>query len=412
MARNLRKFVNPKFLDSVALSLLRQLFDRQPGGSWDHTVLFEGENDAARARVKALLQGPERDLPQGLVADLHNISELGTNHGMILLQQRAERLGVVIGTGDADPPHVLDPKHFALLAFLKYPQIFEAASDLMSFEARTSLAEYVGTEENVEPLLDEETKAAFSAAAGRVFQRDERSDYCRVGWYEDDDELNIVVTHGAPVTLRPVIEGEKENVISYRATEHAVLSYHAPSGRLKVGGVPQARRAALAAIFADTMLRRQDFFAGPDSQQLYSLTPVEKRGYAFQIDHAFDPSIARAEVTEVQLERVMTDTRTGEVRVLSSLLVKDTRRNALLALQDVVPHGVNYGPNRYRIGHLGFRLQFAVPGERPGRATVKVKPPSQAVFKRHRFEGRIMELLRRNGFCYDRHATETTAAPE
>jgi hypothetical protein len=42
--------------------------------------------------------------------------------------------------------------------------------------------------------------------------------------------------------------------------------------------------------------------------------------------------------------------------------------------------------------------------------TVKIKPPSLAAFKRHRFEARVMELLRRNGFCLDRQSGDVAAA--
>ena len=222
MAQDLKKFVNPKFLKAVDLRLLRRLFDRQPA---TEPSPFDGDDQAARRALLELFAGPEDALPQGLVADLHRIAELGTEHGMTLLQSYAERRGIVLATaedhGDDEVP--LDPKHFALLAFLDNPRIFDAASDLMALEARATLAEYVGMAEDVEPRLTDATKAAFEDAARAVFRRDYRSAYCRVGWYEDDGEVNIVITHGSTVTVTPVIEKGEERVISYRGAEHAVL---------------------------------------------------------------------------------------------------------------------------------------------------------------------------------------------
>ena len=415
MAKNLKKFVNPKFISSVDLSLFRRLFQRQePSGGSEWTAFFNGEPRVARERLQDLFTGPEDALPQGLLADLHRISELGTEHGMILLQSRAARQEVEIrcsvGEGGVSPP--LDPKHFAVLAFLDYPEVFNSASDLMALEIRSSVTEYVGADEDVAAEMNCASKAAFEDAAREVFQRDHRGGYCRVGWYDDDDEVNVVVTHGAPVTVRPVINDQEESVISYRGAEHAVLSYHPRTGRLKVGGVMQARRALLAEIFATAMLNRSGFFIGPDSQRLYTLASVESRGLRFTVDHAFDPEISRVQITEVQVDRITTDAATGDVVAGHSIVAKDGRRSALLALEEIAPRGIVFGPNSYRIGHLGLRIHFAVPRGRPVKVTIKLKPPSQAVFKRHRFEGRIMELLRRNGFCHDRDIAETLAAAE
>ena len=408
MARNLKKFANSKFVKTVDLTLLRRLFDRhQP---YD-PVLFTGTPVEVRGRLVKLFTGNESALAEGLVIDLHRVSELGTERGMTLLQARAESQAVQIVSDERCQAEVLDPKHFAMMAFLNQPGVFDAASDLMSLEAWSSLSEYVGADEGVEATLDNTTKGLFEKAAGALFRRDERSSYCRVGWYDDDGDINVVATHGAPATLKPVIDGEAENVISYRAAEQAVISYHPPTGRLKIGGVLPARRAALANMFAEIMLGREGFFAGPESQQLYTLTSMQEQGFRFRIDHAFDPEITHVQITELQVDRITT-TSAGDVHVIHSMLIRDNRNNALLSLREIVSAGLTFGPNNYRIGHVVIRVQFKPPKGRPVKATVKVKPPSQAVFKRHRFEGRILELLRRNGFCHDRNATSVAAAAE
>lgn len=164
-------------------------------------ALFDLPEPQARAALAELFEGPEDALSSGLVADLNHIGEHGTEAGMVLLQERAARLKVTIaapaddGTDDAVP---LDPKHFALLAYLRYPQVFDAASDLAALQARSSFAEYVGRDESVEPDLAGPAKDAFEAAAGEMFKRDHRGAHCRVGWYEDGDTLRAVVSHGGP----------------------------------------------------------------------------------------------------------------------------------------------------------------------------------------------------------------------
>lgn len=416
MAKDLKKFVNLKFLRTVNLGLLRRLFERQPEERRGlDLALFDQDEVAAREAIQAFFAGPEDRYPAGVVADLHRIAELGDQNGLRLLQEQAQRRLIDFvrppAEGEEAPP--LDPKHVALLAFLDHEAVFNAASDLMALEARTSLAEFAGADEDVEPRLDDASKAAFEAAAGEMFRRDLNGGYCRVGWYEDDDEINVVVTHGAPVTVVPVIDGDREHVISYRSAEQAVLAYTPLTGRLKVGGVAKAQQATLAETFAQTMLNRPGFFAGDGSRNLYTLAPIERAGLDFTIDHAFDPGIQRVQIVEVQIDRINTDAQTGEVFTLWSLVARSTRRDqsALGALQTAA-RGIVFGPDAYRVGHVVLRIHVAVDRGRPVTVTVKIKPPTSAVFKRQRFEARVMELLRRNGFCHEREPAEAAVAAE
>jgi hypothetical protein len=415
MAQDLKKFVNPKFLKTVDLRLLRRLFERQPSDpARTEPSLFDGDDQAARRALMELFAGPEDALPEGLVADLHRIAELGTEQGMTLLQSYAERRGIELAPAEYDDADgaPLDPKHFALLAFLDNSSIFDAASDLMALEARAALAEYVGMAEDVEPSLTDATKAAFEDAARAVFRRDYRSAYCRVGWYEDDGEVNIVITHGATVTVLPVIEKDEERVISYRGAEHAVLAYVPATGRLKVGGLNKARRGEMVEIFARTMLDAPDFFAGEDSQDLYTLAPVEAAGLGFVVERAFDPTILGVQIVEVQIDRITTDLQTKDVAVMNSFVSKDSRGNALAKFADLAKSGIAFGPNTYRIGHMVLRVRLALPRGGETKVTIKIKPPSQATYRRHQFEARIMELLRRNGFCRDREPGTAAIAAE
>jgi hypothetical protein len=243
-----------------------------------------------------------------------------------------------------------------------------------------------------------------------MFEADHRGCYCRVGWYTDADEVNLVITHGSLVRTTPIVDGGAERVISYRAAEHAVLSYSAIAGRLKIGGVAKARRAELAEVFASTMLNRPGFFAAQDAQNLYTLAPIERVGRAYRLNHAFDAGIREVQIVAAQADLMGANQRTGQLRVLRSVSSRDGFENALAGLSDGM-RGEPFG-NEWRLNHVDIRVHFDVPGSRPAKVTVKVKPPASAIFKRHRFEDRIMTLLRRNGLVHDRFAYHAAIAAE
>jgi hypothetical protein len=410
MANNLKKFVNPRFTKIVDLALLRRLFERHRAELHGlDMAVFDAESDAAREALLNFFAGPEENYTEGLTADLHRVAELGNSNGLRVLQEQARRLGVSLVPPDGDVHH--DPKHVALRTFLDHPAVFNAASDMLALEARVSLAEFAGAAEGIEARLDHETKASFERDAKSLFEADMRGRYCRIGWYDDDDEVNIVVTHGAHVTTTPVVQHDTERVISFRATEHAVLAYSAVTGRLKVGGVVKARRADIAEILARTMLGKPGFFAGQDSQDLYTLAPIEQAGFAFKFTHAFDPGIRRVQIVEVQADRIGTDPRTGEVRPYEAFIARDHRDNALARMGEIATPIV-FRAEAYRLGHIVIRIHFDVGESKPARVTVKIKPPGTAMFKRHRFEARIMTLLRRNGLVHDREPDRAAVAAE
>ena len=90
-----------------------------------------------------------------------------------------------------------------------------------------------------------------------------------------------------------------------------MLSYSAATGRIKIGGGTRLRRSALSELFADKMLGRSGFFAGPDAQNLYTLAPIERTGCGFAFHHAFDPAIRQVRIVEAQADRLSMDRFTG-----------------------------------------------------------------------------------------------------
>jgi len=87
------------------------------------------------------------------------------------------------------------------------------------------------------------------------------------------------------------------------------------------------------------------------------------------------------------------------------------RHNALERLGNVAPR-IGFGERGYRLGYIIVATSIETGGKRPAKLRVKVKPPHTVAFKRHRFEGRIMELLRRNKLCCERKSGVSAAAAE
>jgi hypothetical protein len=108
----------------------------------------------------------------------------------------------------------LNPKHVALRAFLDQPPVVNAASDFLAIETRSSLTEFSGPDENVDPEMNDATRQAFEQEARRLFIPDPMGGYCRIGWYDDDDELNIVVTHGEAIVIAETVQAGVEELPS------------------------------------------------------------------------------------------------------------------------------------------------------------------------------------------------------
>ncbi len=134
MAGNLKKFVNPRFIKTIDLALMKPLLARHEGKYKGFSVdLLDQEEDGAREALEKLLTGAEDSYPEGLRGDLHRIAELGDARGLEIIQAQAARQGVDLfpdmKTGDEDAPNKAhDPKHIAVRVFLEHPDLFDAAA--------------------------------------------------------------------------------------------------------------------------------------------------------------------------------------------------------------------------------------------------------------------------------------------
>ena len=97
MAKNLKKFVNPRFTRTVDLRLLHRLLERHRealrGLDLEQLEAGSSEEDTRRV-IQDFFAGPEETYPDGLTADLHRIAELGNANGLEIILQQAARLGV------------------------------------------------------------------------------------------------------------------------------------------------------------------------------------------------------------------------------------------------------------------------------------------------------------------------------
>lgn len=408
MARNLKKFVNPQFNDTVPLDLLRRLLERHP------TVLtaigaahFDQDPGAARSRVLEYLKGPDA-FPEELVADLHRVAALGTREGLEVLLQQFRRCQLPVPGVRAG---AADPKELALMALLAHPAVFDAAEHLLELMQTTGIAEFDGASEGVEAQVTEETQGAFRRMAASIFDAGLHGDYCKVEPYDDDGDIMLVVSHGTPITTTTVVREGAGHPVALQTIGQAILSYSSTAGRLKLAGVTRARQAALAETFAATLLARPGFFRGPDARNLYTLSPIERAWPDFRITHAYDRRIRSVGIVEAQVDRISRDLF-GEIdKVEWSLVARDSQDCALARLRES-RCGVEFESGNWRVGHVVLRVKIDAGRPSPASVTVKVKPQSSASFKRHRFEGQVMELLERNGFCCDRDADLTAVAAE
>jgi len=415
MAKNLKKFVNPTFTRTVDLGLLHRLMQRHSEAldGFDMAV-FEGPPDKTRQAVQEFFAGPEDGYPEGLVIDLHQIAELGDTNGLQFIIEQAKHFGVSLLPADdegASNEAEQDPKHVALRVFLDHRNVFDAAVATLAYRTVSSFAELAGEEEGIAADDGAASRAAFAAKAAEIFEANLRGRYCRVQCYDDDDELNVVVTHGAVFRTTDTLEDGEERVRSFRELEHAILRYTQATGRLNLAGIAKAQRHDVAEAFAADMLKRPGFFSAPDAQNLYTLEPVERAGFRFAFHHGFDPKIRKVQIVEVQANRLGVDPRSGELQTFWSVIARDGRDNALARLGEIAPD-IDLSSGHWRLNHIVMRIHFDVGGARPVKLTVKLKPPGAPVFKRQRFEGQVMTLLRRNGISHDRQPIQTVAAAE
>lgn len=413
MAGNLKKFINPRFIKTIDLRLMNTLLARHKDklNDFDLSVLNEEEPDAREA-LGEFLTGSEENYPEGLRADLHRVAELGDKSGLEIIQAQADRHGVdlfpELKVGDEEEPNKAhDPKHLALRVFLEHPDLFDAAADQRAMMAADRLQEFAGKERGVAVDLSDDRMKRFEAAIRDLFCEAFQGDYCRVGEYVDDGEINLVIAHGSVVSTMPVVEGQEERVISVRQIKHAVIRYSETTGMLGLARIRKAHQAEIAEIFASEILEKPGFFDGDDARDLYTLSPIEEAGPTFNFDHRYDPVIDRVEITEAAAD-LMIPGKGGYLRAARSFRSRDPGGEALKHLAETP---ADFGGS-WRLGELVFRVVFKSDAKRQPQVTVKLRPPSVLQFRRTQHEARILTLIERHGLRNERENLSLIEAAE
>lgn len=400
MAGNLKKFVNPRFLKTIDPKLICQLFERHfAGGALP--IAFDDADADQRRLLAEYFDQPVNDWSEGLVADLHRIAELGTSHGLDTILSAARRQQITLfeksdveQAGDAPIAH--DPKHVALRVYLHHHELFEVAADQMALRAPTAMAEYRGPERDVPVDFTDDVGTAFEAVAAELFAKDLQGGYCRLAPYVEDNEFNLVLSHGAPVKTTPVVAGDREEIITVRAVKYAALRYDATEGRLLIGGVLKSQQTELAELFATHVLGRPGFFAGDHARDLYTLEPISEAGSDFSFEHRHDESIHSVTIVSAAADLFEWDEDAQASRHLRSWLTKDLNG----ALRNFANSEVDFRQG-WRLGEITFRVFFHVGKKKPAQSTVRLKPPGTLAFRRTRFEKSIHTLIARNGLEKD-----------
>jgi len=349
----------------------------------------------------------------GIIADLHRVAELGTGEGMQIILNEARRQGVVLHpapeTDDEDAAPVKhEAKHVALHTYLHHHRVFEAAADFQALRAPSAMAEFRGPERDIDADLTEASKSAFQAAIVKLLAQDLHGDYCRLGPYEEEGEINLVVSHGAPVTTTPVVAGDREEIITLRAVKYAALRYSPAEGLLRIGGVAKARQADVAEIFAAHILARPGFFSGKDARDLYTLDPISEAGPDFGFEHRHDDRIKEVRIVAAAADLFEWDEDEQKWRYVRTWESKDASGAALRHFRS---SEVRFGRG-WRLGEITFRVFFKTDSKRPAQVTVRLKPPGTLAFRRTRFERAIHALVARNGLEKDRDAGLVLEAAE
>lgn len=398
MAGNLRKFVNPKFLRTIELKLMRRLLERSASTmkGFDLSVL-DGDEEAARDALQTFFQGSEKTHSPKLREDLHRIAELGDARGLELILEQAKRQQVDLfpdlkTPDDKGPTKAHDPKHVALRVFLEHPTLFDTASDLMAMTTADRLEPFYGSKRGVPADLSEEKIAAFAAAAAELFTEELYGDFRRIGAYDEDDEIVLVVSHGGIVSTMEVVDGATPKVIDVRPIEHPVLRYSENSGLLRLARVRKSLQPALAEKFAKEILGKPGFFADAPSRDVYTLEPVEKAGLSFAFSNFGDLGIEKVDIVEVAADFMVPGKKDGSLRIGRTLRSRNVSGGALAGLMGT-PVDFKTG---WRIGELVFRATFASDRPRKPQVTVKLRPPRVLQFRRNQNEARIEALIERN----------------
>ena len=404
MARNIKKFVNEGFFQTVDLDLLDRLLESYADSLPFRLSDLPKDQEPRRKALYERFSESDETFPPRLLDALHCIVQLSDLRGLQLLRERADLAEVPLvpieeTEGESDGRH-LHPQHVALRAYLDNREIFDKAIVALAFYQASSPMEFNGAREGVESRHDDpEACEAFHDAVSAYFRGRYLGRYCQVFWYPEDDEVNILIRHGRNMVVLMVEEHGDEQVVSIREVRQDTIRYRPAIGRLKVSAEQPVERKHLSRLFAEHLLGESDFFDWSDSQNLYTLQPVRDQGVDFEMKTDWDEDLKRVRIAEIQVmeEEAEVAGTTRNRRSPWVLTVRDSR-NAIKQLKRLLPW-INF--ETIGINYLKLEFKFWLHGKNRF-IMVKIKPKDVVSFRQHVYEDRIMEHLRRNGIALPR----------
>ena len=408
MAKSVRKFASKGFFQTVDLDLLERLLEPHSDDLPFKLIDLPQDEKKRRRALYDHFLAVDESFPDELLDALHCILQLSDKRGLQCLRERADLTGVqlvpqVETEGEHDGRH-LHPQHVALRSYLDHRQIFDQAIDFRAFIQPSSPAEFNGAREGVDCRQDDPKACeAFRQAVSAYFGERYMGRYCEVRWYPEEDEINILILHGRHMVATPVEERGEERVLRFRELRQDTIRYTAATGRLRTSAEQATEREQLKKLFAEHMIGEADFFDGEDSQNLYTLRPVNEQGADFELETDWDSDLEKVRIVEVQIA----EPRPPEKRRRApwALTLRDAR-NPLRRARQMMPW-LDFGA--VEIIYLKLEFTFRLHGK-PRRVMVKIKPPHTVSFRRDLFEAKIMEHLRRNDLCVPRPTLFSAAA--
>ena len=406
MARNITRFADRTFFHTVDLNLLERLLAECGVAAGD---LPSDHGERADALFDIFFKADEGSLD--LHEALYSIMRLNNHNGMSLLLDLAAQHDVRIkspvppGAAAGDPPPTT-PKHLAVKARLDHREIFNTALDQMAFVLPRAPLQWQGLEENVRPRDDKGSRGQFRDAVSSYFESRYRGEFCDVKWFDEPDELDVLVVHGKHLQTILREHMGQEAPLTFHELRTATLRYNTTTGLLKVTGEDDRDKKQLKDLFASHILKQPKFFDHVDSQNLYTLEPVAQAGQGFVLRRG-DDSLLRWAIREIQFDE-------GERW--------DGRRNrrprwgqTVWHVSNAVAHLGESMPDldwtAVRFTYMKIWLEFRLDGrKRP--AFVTVKPPGILRGPQGKLEPRVLAFLRHNHLSRPTRPSAAAAAAD
>lgn len=411
MKKSIKKFVSREFVKTVDLELLKRLIDKFDAAEKLKWADLPEEDRERREEIYEIFRGADETFPRKLLDALHRIMMLSNPTGARLLHERAEAAGIKLipdeELKDENDGRHLTPRHIALRAFLDHQEIFDQTRKVAAFFFGSKILEFHGTAGTPSRHDSAGAREAFQNAASAYFSERYQGRYCRVSWYDEGEEVRIMVAHGNNATMANVEEDGEEQTRAWREIAEDSIRYHAPSGWAGVMAKTLGDQRQLAALFAEHMLGDADFFKKRENEQLYTLQPVRDQGANFRLRYDWDERVQDVKVQQIVVddgEYVLNGRRHHSPWTLTC---KDNH-DAIAQLLEMAP---DLDLSEVRVVSIRMVFQFVI-NEDSFPVTVRINPPHTATISDRTLEDAIMELLTRNGIRLPRQADTAAIAAE